>query len=370
MSQESLDPAQTTLPRWRGFNLLEMFRSTGSRPDQATGDFREDDFRWIRDWSFDFIRIPIDYHLIVRDEEHGDLSRPEEAMLAKLDRAVDLGERYGVHVDLNLHTAPGFCVRLGRPEPYNLWKDPAAQDAFCALWARLARRYRGRPSERLSFNLVNEPPAPAAQDAPPDQRYPRVVEPADPQKGVWNMTRADHERVVRAATAAIREQDPGRLVIADGVRTGNEPCPELADLGIGQSCRAYRPSGVTFYRTFFADPGDKLPEPTWPLPASHPNGAFDRAALEAHFRPWADLARQGVGVHCGEGGVYHKTPHNVALAWLRDTLDVLMGYGIGYAQWMLRGPFGILDSERADVAYEDWHGHALDRRMLETLQQF
>jgi hypothetical protein len=36
----------------------------------------------------------------------------------------------------------------------------------------------------------------------------------------------------------------------------------------------------------------------------------------------------------------------------------------------LRGTFGILDSERSDVVYEDWHGHKLDRALLELLQRY
>ena len=45
------------------------------------------------------------------------------------------------------------------------------------------------------------------------------------------MTRADHERVARAAVAAIREIDPNRLIIADGLGYGRIPMPELADTG-------------------------------------------------------------------------------------------------------------------------------------------
>ena len=36
----------------------------------------------------------------------------------------------------------------------------------------------------------------------------------------------------------------------------------------------------------------------------------------------------------------------------------------------LRGAFGILDSKREDVEYEDWHGHKLDRKLLALLQEF
>ena len=30
-------------------------------PYQADGMFREDDFRWMRDWGFNFVRLPMDY---------------------------------------------------------------------------------------------------------------------------------------------------------------------------------------------------------------------------------------------------------------------------------------------------------------------
>ena len=74
-------PAQTVLPRWRGFNLLDMFTM------RSRGDFREDDFRWMRDWGFDFVRFPMCYRLWIED---GDDYKLYEPMLEKLDRAVEL----------------------------------------------------------------------------------------------------------------------------------------------------------------------------------------------------------------------------------------------------------------------------------------
>jgi endoglucanase len=38
--------------------------------------------------------------------------------------------------------------------------------------------------------------------------------------------------------------------------------------------------------------------------------------------------------------------------------------------WNLRGPFGPLDSGRADVSYEDFREHKLDREMLKLLQAY
>jgi endoglucanase len=328
---------QNFLPRWRGFNLLGVFHT------RSEGRFDEDDFRWLAEWGFDFARLPMCYLLWT---EPGDPFRVREPVLVEIDRAVRLGERYGVHVCLNLHRAPGYSVNRERAEPFDLWHDERALEAFCFHWQLFAERYRAIPSQRLSFNLVNEPPAPVE----------------------GSMTRADHERVVRAAVQAIRRIDPERLIVADGLAYGNEPSPELADLGIAQSCRAYLPMGLTHYRADWVR-SQGWPRPVWPG-ALHYGQTWDRARLEQHYARWADLARQGVGVHCGEGGAFNRTPHPVFLAWLRDVLEILTAHGIGYALWNLRGAFGVLDSGREDVAYEEWHGHQLDRGLLELLQEF
>jgi endoglucanase len=126
--------------------------------------------------------------------------------------------------------------------------------------------------------------------------------------------------------------------------------------------------GISHYEASWVE-SDGWPAPTWPG-ALHNGEPCDREKLEAHYQRWADLAAEGVGVHCGEGGAYNRTPHDVFLRWFRDVLDILTSHNIGYALWNFRGAFGILDSGRDDVDYEDWHGHKLDRQLLEVLQAF
>jgi endoglucanase len=53
---------------------------------------------------------------------------------------------------------------------------------------------------------------------------------------------------------------------------------------------------------------------------------------------------------------------------MQDCLALWKEAGWGWALWNLRGSFGVLDSNRADVAYEDFRGHKLDRKMLEILR--
>ena len=53
------EPEQTTIPRWRGFNLLAFFQAFSTQ--QSTGKISEDDLRWMRDWGFNYVRLPMDY---------------------------------------------------------------------------------------------------------------------------------------------------------------------------------------------------------------------------------------------------------------------------------------------------------------------
>jgi hypothetical protein len=59
----------------------------------------------------------------------------------------------------------------------------------------------------------------------------------------------------------------------------------------------------------------------------------------------------------------------VFLAWFKDVIGILGENDIGFALWEFNGSFGILNSGREDVAYEDWYGYKLDRKLLQLLQE-
>ena len=109
--------------------------------------------------------------------------------------------------------------------------------------------------------------------------------------------------------------------------------------------------------------------PTWPLKLG--DKVFDREWMRRErIEPWKALERKGVGVHVGEWGAFRHTPHKVVLAWMRDYLELWKEAGWGWAMWNFRGPFGVLDSQREDVKYEDFRGHKLDREMLELVKAY
>ncbi|HYG19536.1 MAG TPA: glycosyl hydrolase family 5, partial [Ohtaekwangia sp.] len=51
-------PKKNKLPKWKGFNLLDFFSPD---PEQSRPATKEEYFKWMQDWGFDFVRIPMAY---------------------------------------------------------------------------------------------------------------------------------------------------------------------------------------------------------------------------------------------------------------------------------------------------------------------
>jgi len=358
-ASNSKPKVKNVLPRWRGFNILDFFspRPFNNSHFAAT----EQDFQWMADWGFNFVRFPMAYPGYLKYNPISEIPITPEQTLEFNEEAVEIVEKtvyaankHGLHVSLNLHRAPGFCINAGFREPFNLWKDEEAQQAFYTHWEMWAKRFKNVSPKLLSFDLVNEP---CYKEDMNDQYGHSEAVPGE-----------TYRKTAMGCLDVIHKQTPDRLVVADGNHGGSLVTPELEDLPIGQSCRGYYPHYVSHYRAgwVWKNPDD-APMPVWP--GKIDGKEFNRQTLEDFYKPWIDLVKKGIGVHCGECGCYNKTPHNVFLAWFNDQLDILTSAGIGWGLWNFRGDFGVLDSGRADVQYEDFHGHKLDRKLLKLLQK-
>jgi endoglucanase len=352
-------PSKNLLPRWKGFNLLDYFspsQTGNSGPNMTT----EDDLKWMADWGFDFVRLPMAYPRYLSFDRSKDITidevyKTDPKMLGEIDQLIFMAQKHGLHVSLNLHRGPGYCINAGFHEPFNLWKDKTARDAFNFHWGIWAERYKKISSDKLSFDLLNEP---AYIEDMNDQFAKKGPVPGE-----------IYHKVAEGAVKAIRAVSPDRLIIADGNGGGNNVIPELTDLKIGQSCRGYWPGLVSHYQApwVWKDPS-QAPVPVWP--GTIDGKVYGRQQLEDFYKPWIDLKDKGTGIHCGECGCWKKTPHAVFLAWFGHVVDILTRNGIGYALWNFRGDFGILDSGRADVDYKEWYGHKLDSKLLDLLKKY
>jgi endoglucanase len=335
----SLEGPQPKIPRWRGFNLIEL---AGWEKNRA---YRESDFDWMARWGFNFVRLPCSY---LTWSDRNNWMRIDARAFRPLDQAVDFGRHYGIHINICLHRIPGYCVNGCRDEPFQLFDSPRASmqralQAAAHHWRYIARRYKDVAADRISFDLFNEPPFMADQS--------RYVE------------------IAHTLISAIREISPERLIVADGADIGQCPVLGLADEGIVQSTRGYLPKMVSHYGADWvpANEFESHATPTWPMVDSH-GVLWDREKLrEVLILKWQPLTKLGVPIHVGEWGCYNKTPHPVCLAWMTDLLALWKEVGWGWCMWNLRGPMGIVDSGRTDVAYETFQGRQLDRQMLDLL---
>ena len=486
-AENTIKDTMADYPRWRGFNLLEKFhKSWINKP------FVEEDFKWIKEFGFNFVRLPMDYRVWIKDN---DWTKFNEDVLKEIDQAVEWGRKYGLHVSINFHRGPGYSVATPK-EAKSLWTSPEAQKAFVLHWETFAKRYKGIPGKELSFNLLNEP----------------------------HGNREAYIKVAKMTIEAIRKIDPKRLIISDGDNYCSEPLKELLPYNIIQAARGYQPFQLTHYKASWANGSDTWPVPTWPVYKALNNyiygpikqeyqtplvikgdfknesylkikinkvskssklviradgkqvfeklfqpgpgeGEWKQAVYEAQWdiyqnvydkyyeakipaktkeisientegdwltfselqigpsygnvnkeitipveswdwgmpqksynltisgkleplskeagniqdkkwhwetqvKPWIDLEAKGAFVIVGEWGSYRYTSHDVVLRWMKDCLGNWKKAGFGWALWNFRGDFGILDSNRSDVQYEDFRGHKLDRAMLNLLQQY
>lgn len=123
----------------RGVNLSHWLQYGGRQSVSAT------DMDMLRRAGFDHVRLPVDpARLGWRPERPGDI--PEAA---RLRGAIALAVNAGLDVILDVHPDEAFKRALENDD----WLEPA----FMALWQELARQTTDFPTDKLAFELLNEP---------------------------------------------------------------------------------------------------------------------------------------------------------------------------------------------------------------------
>jgi aryl-phospho-beta-D-glucosidase BglC (GH1 family) len=232
---EPISDLKTFCSQQKGFNLLGKFDVSWSN----TGFFQKD-FYVIHDLGFNFVRLPLDYRTYTQT---GNWDVFTEAQLVKIDQAVKWGEQYNVHICINQHRAPGFCVNpadnLPANQKLNLWTDSVAQKAFVNHWKMFANRYKNIPPDRLSFNLVNEP---------------------------FDITEEVYVSIMKKAIDAIHAITPNRVIFVDGLGYGRGLLLSLKnEPNVAQSIHTYDPFQLTHYKANWVSGSSDWPVPQWPM---------------------------------------------------------------------------------------------------------
>lgn len=219
-------------------------------------------------------------------------------------------------------------------------------------FTELAKRYKNYDNDKLTFNFINEP---NNRIAP-----------------------ADYTNVFTMVQEAVKAITPNRIFTVDGYGWGRIPPIDMMEVetkDVIYSCRGYEPMGLTHY--YVGNPFYGEIMPTWPgavrCTRIEPREyiTYDYKKLRENYEMWKSVCDiYGQKFFCGELGCNCNTPHNITLSWLEDLLSIFKELNIGWAMWNLCGKFGVMDSERADVQYEDYFGHKLDRKMLDVMMKY
>ncbi|MCL1845521.1 MAG: cellulase family glycosylhydrolase [Defluviitaleaceae bacterium] len=322
-----------------GFNFLWMFAKFEKDTKPTAPNLRELDF--IAEKGFNFVRVPTDYKFWTKDFDY--LNPDEKIFETFIDVYLDECTKRGLHMSLNIHRAPGYCVNRNDLEKHSLWTDKEALDGFIFLWEHFAKRYKGISNDLISFDLVNEPP----------------------HIGRHGCTRDAHEKVIRETIAAIRKIDPTREIVINGLACGHTALPELADAEVIHSGRGYQPFQVSHHKAQWIDDWENMEPPVYPGILDGMN--WDRTALAESYKEWREVEAEGVKIHIGEFGCFNKTPNDMALRWLSDLMGCWKDFGWGYAMWNFKGPFGICDHGRPDARFEKLNGFNIDVELLDLM---
>ena len=328
-----------------GIDLGGWLSQCDHTPERYETFITEADFRTVKEWGLDHVRIPVDYDLV----EEKDGTYKEEGF-AILQRAVDWCGKYGLNMILDLHKTFGFSFDDGEQES-GFFENPAYQERFYRLWEQFARRY-GKYEDRLAFELLNEVT---------DKAYTEL----------WNAIAAE-------CISRVRRIAPTIKILIGGYHNNSfhalKDLSDPADENIIYNFHFYEPVIFTHQGAYWIPGMDTA----FRMPLHSSYGEYLRNHQEQVDRPESDLEKydpekpfgieffenclaeaaavaeeRNTSLYCGEFGVIDRAAPEDALDWYRMICSCFDRYGIGRAAWSYKEmDFGLADA-RMDKVRQD-----------------
>jgi len=227
--------------------------------------------------------------------------------LERLDRALDLFEKYGIRVVISLHQFADHRFD-GHLDPAiwrnpTLWHEDDLLHAWLDFWHMIASRYAERGTVIYGYDVLNEPHGVSARQ--------------------WN-------NLTREVTATIRAVDPHHTIVVESVGYAE---PEWF--------RELEPTGDanTVYSFHMYEPGYFVDQVLWTSEAAnYPSGQWNKERLRTHIQPVVDFqSKYGTRILMGEIGVVAFAPSEDRAAYFEDALELCEEYGFDYAYWDYHG---------------------------------
>lgn len=339
------------MKEWKGFkhgiNLGGWLSQCDYSKERLEGFIVEDDFKVIKDWGLDHVRVPFDYNII--QNENGELI---DDGFKYLDFAVDSCQKVGLNIILDLHKTRGYSFDPGEGQS-GFFDSPSLQESFFKLWEAVARRYKDC-DDFVAFELLNE-----------------VTDKAF--MSTWNLLSAD-------CISRIRKIAPKTKILVGGYYNNSvEAVKDLlppADENIVYNFHCYDPlifthQGAPWIATM--DTSFRMPIEAslreysqnsikmlgYPVSVSgkvldNDSKSLDSTYFERLFKEAVQVSNdRNAYLYCGEYGVINLVNTKDTLAWYKMISEIFEKYNIGRAAWSYKEmDFGLSDGHMDEVREE------------------
>jgi endoglucanase len=340
VSAQSAAPVPSSVPAARlahirhGINLSEWFAQVYDPEGYTKKHFQNwttaSDIALIKAAGFDHVRLSVNPQPMMDAARR--LGGSEE-YFGYLDAAVKMILDAGLAVELDMHPNSDFKERLAKEDDF--------VERFADFWTTVAQHYSSWDSDRVFFEILNEP------------------EMRDAYR--WYGVEAK-------LAAAIRRGAPSNTIIAAGARWDDDDdlvfLEPLPDNNVIYVFHFYEPHifthqgatwGAYYWKWLRELHYPSSPENAAQVAALVPEARdriqvirygqdhWDASRIEAEINQAADWAkRRGVPLICNEFGVFRdwSDPRDRA-AWIQDTRTALERHNIGWAMWDYSGNFGV-----------------------------
>lgn len=230
-----------------------------------------------------------------------------ETALKHLDSLLPVCKELGIKVCVDLHTPPGG--RNANSE-CRIFKEERFQEAFVAVWEKIAARYKGNPAV-WGYDLVNEP-----------------------VEGVVGEGLVDWHALATLTARRVRAIDPEHAIIVEpapwGGVEGLDWFEPLDVPGVVYSVHMYQPFQFTHQGIYGNPTGVEYP-------GKVQGNQWDKEGLRRAFKPAIDYQRDyGVHIYVGEFSAIRWAPGESACNYLRDVIEICEEQGWDWAYHAFR----------------------------------
>lgn len=325
----------------------------------------EKDLLTIKNWGFNCIRLPVDYNFFeIKSYQY------DENRLKKIDKMINLSEKYNLNLILDLHKTAGHSFALKERDKNDIWdKKSENRKRFLSIWDMFSKRYKNYGN--VIYEILNEPIA--------------------PDYGSWN-------ELCDEAINTIRKNDNFHHIVIESNMWGRPNCFEglkkFDDEKIIYSFHFYEPIVVThqmaywtpfvvydIYRKYVRYPGrpenienakEKLERKDEKFAAflDGQDKDWNIMELEKLLTPVFDFREKyDVPVFCGEFGCIVVADPQTRKNWTSDMMLIFKKHGISWTYWSYKNmDFGIIDLTENYKSNPNYSTERVDSNILEVLK--